>query len=376
MAAGSESTTGADAADAADASEASVPARLRLTETDLARHLGISRATVSRALYGSGRVSDATRERVIAAADELGFVPNMMASELAAGRSKLIGLLLRDSTNPVYGQLFDSLQTAAHARGMELVSVTATHDGDGRAQMSGLRRLLGMRVAGLIIATGDVPSEQLLPFSGDVPMIRAGRPEPHDTINAVSYDEELHGRMLADHLFLLGHRRIAVVTPSAEVSYPEWSRAVAMADRLASLGAVLSIVPAVAQTDGVEAALDEVVAGRVSAIMCPTDLRQLEVLRAAAARGIRVPEDVSVTGCDGLLHGSDLLGLTTVRLPVEALAVRTIERMAELLAAPAAGPAAGSVAGSVTGPAPIVSAAPIHDILPGTLIPGATTAPV
>lgn len=336
--------------------------RLRLTESDLARHLGISRATVSRALYGSGRVSDATRKRVIDAADELGFVPNMMASELAAGRSDVIGLLLRDSTNPAYGRLFDSLQSAAHVRGMELVSVTATHDGDGQSQVSGLRRLLGMRVAGLIIATGDVSSERLLPFRDEVPMIRAGRPEPHPSINAVSYDERLHGRMLADHVYSLGHRGVAVITPPETISHPEWTRATAMAERLTELGATVLVVSAVAQADGADAALDEVSAGRATAIMCPTDLRQLEVLRAAAARGIRCPDDVSVTGCDGLLHGSDLLGLTTVRLPVEALAARTIERMAALLVD--------------REPEPGREPGVVHDVLVGALVPGRSAAPI
>lgn len=328
----------------------------RLTEADIAQRLGISRATVSRALHGKGRVSDATRSRVISAADRLGFVPNVMASELAAGRSETIGLLIRDSTNPAYGQLFDALQSEAAIAGMQLVTVTATHSGSGPGQLSGLRRLLGMRVAGLIVAAGDVSAAQLGPFRGTVPMIRAGRPETAPEMNAVSYDEDHHGAVIAEHIFELGHRRVVVIEPRPGISHPEWVRATAIGRRFEALGGLAHRVPVAGVSEGVDEALDAVAAGAATAVLCPTDLRQLEVLRVAASRGMRCPDSFSVTGCDGLLHGGDLLGLTTVRLPVEELASRTIATMGALLTA------AGDRA--VT-----------HDVIRGALVRGSTAGP-
>lgn len=334
--------------------------RLRMTEADVAERLGVSRATVSRALHGKGRISDATRARVLAAADDLGFVPNSAASELAAGRSGVIGLLLRDSANPAYGCLFDALQRSARARDLEVVSITVSAaDSGGRRQVSGLRRLLGMRVAGLIVATGDVGSDQLLPFVNEVPIIRAGRPETDPRINAVSYDEHANARLVADHILSLGHTSVMVLVTRESVSYPEWVRSTVMVARLESAGVTVETVMTRSARDGIDAALDAVESGRVSAVLCPTDLRLLEVLRSARARGLRSPEDFSATGCDGLLPGSDLLGLTTVRLPVEMLAERVINSMAELLGTSSHPPSASGV---------------IRELLAGTLVEGATAA--
>ncbi len=305
--------------------------RLQMTEADLAAMLGISRATVSRALHGRGRISKETRARVLAAADEVGFVPNAMAAELAAGRSENVGLLLRDSHNPAYGALFSSLQAAAWEKKLQIVTVTVSADKGGTRQLSGLRQLLGMRVAGLFVATGDVTSEQLRPFSSEVPMVRTGRPEHDPSINAVSYDEEHNAHLLVDHLFALGHRRFAIIETAQEKSFPEWSRSVGMIQRAEQLGAVATPFSTTLPAGGIDAALDHVVAGRATALMCPTDMRQLEALRAAEHRGLRVPHDVSITGCDGLMPGIDLLGLTTVRLPVEHLGSTAVKLMVELL---------------------------------------------
>lgn len=305
--------------------------RRRITEADVAIRLGISRATVSRALHGSGRVAAPTRRRVLEMAERMGYVPNVMASELAAGRTRTVGLLLRDSFNPAYGLLHAQLQSAAHRVGVEVLTVTATGDVGASRQLAGLRRLLGMRVNGLIVATGDVPSEQLLPFRAAVPMIRAGRPESDPEIHAVSYDEEHHAAVLVDHVLAHGHRRVAVLLPAPEVSLPESVRAANMVRLLAAAGASVTPVPVQRNADGIDTALDLAASGEVSAVMCPTDLRALEVLRAARARGLSVPDDVSVTGCDGVLPGLDLIGLTSVRLPVEELARHVVGHLVTLM---------------------------------------------
>jgi LacI family transcriptional regulator len=86
-------------------------------------------------------------------------------------------------------------------------------------------------------------------------------------------------------------------------------------------------------SDGIGEALSLAAEGSVSAVMCPTDLRALEMLRAASSRGMSVPGDVSVTGCDGVLQGLDLIGLTSVRLPVEELASRVVGHLVRLMQA-------------------------------------------
>ena len=128
----------------------------KYTMEDVAAEAGVSRTSVSRVLLGQNKVSDETRRKVRTAAARMGYVPNVMASELASRETKTIGLLLRDAANPAYGMLFTELQNAAHDEGLTLVSMTIGADDRGERQVASLHRLVGMRVAALIVATGGV----------------------------------------------------------------------------------------------------------------------------------------------------------------------------------------------------------------------------
>lgn len=310
--------------------DAATPA-LRVTISDVAAAAGVSRATATRALKGEGRFAPETQTKILDAAERLGYVRNTMAAELAAGRTDTVGLMLRDASNPAYGLLFSRLQDEAHRRGLDLVTVTIGADEQGAKQVGALDRLLGMRVAGLIVATGGIGSAQLERFADQVPILRAGRIEESGRIHSAHYDDPAHGRMLAAHVAALGHTRVVVLAGSADASYTEHLRALAMRETLVSAGvAVTMLSVGAAPSDGVDEALKAVHAG-ATAVLCASDYRQLAVMRAARAAGLSVPGDVSVTGCDGILPGADLLGLTTVRIPVEKVAEAAVETMQRLL---------------------------------------------
>jgi DNA-binding LacI/PurR family transcriptional regulator len=337
------------------AAETQPPERRELTMSDVALAAGVSRATVSRVLQERGKYSPDTRSKVLDAVGRLGYVPNVMASGLASRTNGTVGLLLRDAFNPAYGLLFTELQNAAHEAGISLVSMTVTADPTNARQLDSLNRLIGMRVAGLIVATGTVTAEQLAPFSQRLPILRAGRPEPDPAIHAVSYAEENNARKLAGHVASFHHPRAAVLIPPAAHSYPEHIRGTTMAAFLEQQGVDVTRLTVIEPNDGVEAAAALAKAGKVTAIMCPTDKRQLAVIRALKYAGLAVPGDVSVSGCDGVLPGADLLGLTTLRIPVEQLARRSIEHMATLIA--------GEQQGVV------------RESLEGRLVPGSTVGP-
>ena len=145
--------------------------------SDVAKNAGVSRATVSRVLSGSATVAEETQERVLAAVKELGYVPNMMAQNLAYpehNKDSLIGLLIRDPRRASYGLLFSELQRNADEQGIELLTVAPSHTQATSGAQQGLNRLLSVRVKGLLVATGVISSEDLWPFLGRVPIVSVG----------------------------------------------------------------------------------------------------------------------------------------------------------------------------------------------------------
>ncbi|MBP3088496.1 LacI family transcriptional regulator [Corynebacterium sp. sy017] len=336
------------------------PPHNRITMADVAREAGVSRSSVSRVFLGQKKVSAENRRKVLEVAERLGYVPNVIASELASHQSRTVGLLLRDAANPAYGLLFTELQRQAQAAGINVVSMTISIDRHEQQHIASLNHLLGMQVAGLIVATGSVPSEKLVPFHNRLPIIRAGRPEPTGKIHAVSYDEVDAGTRLAHHVAHHGHRHVAVICTAPTASYPEWVRASSMITTLAEHNVQVTQIHADHDDNGHNHLAQCLDTPRndtpITAIMCPSDVRQLEVIRWAKARGFAIPDDLSITGCDGIMPGIDLLGISTYRIDVAGVATRVIEHITNLISAQAP-------------PATI-----INETLPGTLIPGHTVA--
>lgn len=329
-----------------------LPARQRATINDVAARAGVSRASVSRVLLGQKKVSQDTRAKVRLAAAELGYVPSVAAATLASGGGDTLGLLLRDAANPTYGLLFTELERSARVAGRQVVSMTVTSDEHGRDQLSALHHLVGLGVAGLIVATGGLGGDQLRPFTQLLPIVRVGRPVTSTDIQAVSYDEWAGGREVAQAVLAAGHRRVLVLVTESAHSHPEFVRGTAMAQELRRGGAEV-IETMVRDRSDTAGGCDLAARGAISAVLCPSDTRALEVLRAARSAGIRVPHQLSVTGFDGVLPGADLLGLATYRIAVEEVAARGVATLVE----------------SITGSPQIRQVA-----VPGRFVPGETLA--
>lgn len=300
------------------------------TLADVARLAGVSPSSASRVFLGQKKVSEKTRRKVLEVADRLGYVPQSLSRRASLSGNRTIGLLLRDAANPAYGSLFSELHLAAAERGWELATMTVATGKHDDVQIESLHSLVGMQVAGLIVSTGDLPSSLLAPFLTQIPILRAGRPEPKNLIHAVSYDADDAGAVLAQRVLDLGHIRIAVIRTSKEISLPEWTRSQAMISTIRAAGLEPFIVD-VENNTGEGYVLPLVQSQAVTVVMCPTDLRQLNFLRLFNVHGLKVPEDVSVTGCDGILPGVDILGLTTYRWPVRRLARVAIDSIVSLI---------------------------------------------
>lgn len=301
---------------------------------DVALDAGVSRATVSRVLSGSDLVIGPTRQRVLESVHRLGYLPNTAAQSLARSWSSMLGLLLRDPRVAAYGLLHATLQREVTAAGLEMTTVTPLPDDAGRTEGAALRQLLGLRVAGLLIASGVVSPQVLEPFRSVLPVVSVGRPEPDSSLAAVSYDEVTNGAMLAEAVFNAGHRQVIVRMVPPSVSISESLRSASMRSTLIQFG--VEVYEIWHSSDGPDSTSNEIIelarSGRGTAAMFSSDLAALRFIEQAALAGLLIPEDLSVTGCDGAMIGIEQLGLATVRIPVEAVAKRAIEVMQGMLA--------------------------------------------
>ncbi len=295
--------------------------------TDVAKAVGVSRATASRALRGASRVSDETREKVLAAAAELGYVRDRRAADLAAKETRTLGLLIRSAERSFYGEIAARVQDVTDELGFNLLMVNG---GDHQqSQMNAVDNLLGHRVSGIVIASGRASLEAALQASRFVPTVLVGLESPQPQVSSVAIDPDEEDQ-LAKCVLSCGHNRVAVTTSTIEISPTLQSRAARYIAVLNAAGADVTQLPhSGARSEGFTAALKQALDSGVSAVMAGDDAIALEVLEHLYNWGIRCPEEVSVTGFDGVgVFQSPLLGITTVKQPLDALARAAVELLA------------------------------------------------
>lgn len=312
------------------------------TQADVARLAGVSRATVSYVLSGrtGGSIATAeeTRQRVLAAAAELGYEPNAAARSLRLSESKTIGLLVPDTGNPYYWQLLQGAETEARACGYDLLLVNTALD--PAREREAIRAVLRRRVDGLLIilAFHDRVADEVrnvIDRCNAVVLIGDGATIDR-SLDSVRSDHAGGAVRMMAHLLALGHRRIGFVfgvagPPLGQERLNAYRRA--MQDAGAPGGEELVERCGVSLEDGYAAALRLLDRSpRPTAILVINDLLALGVLRAANERGLRIPDDISVAGFDDITMArfanpplttvrvhADRVGCTAMRLCFERM---------------------------------------------------------
>ena len=292
----------------------------RVTLADVARRAGVSRAAASYVINGKPGVSQMTRERVLAVAEELEFRPNRLARGLRDGHSKAIGLLLADVSNPFYPEIAAGVLEVAKTLDYK---VFLSHTGDdSRQQASEAYALVDHRCDGLIFTTLTSADRHLLEqlIRHSVPFVQLVRRVPGIAADFVGIDDESGGRVVGEHLLALGHRDIAVVAGPQQSSASR-ARAHGLCQTLASRGIALPpqrwAESSLTREGGYQAARRLLAAARrPHAIACGNDVIALGVIDALMDAGLRVPGDVAVIGYDDMSFASSrLIGLTTIHQP-------------------------------------------------------------
>ncbi|MCX2970278.1 MULTISPECIES: LacI family DNA-binding transcriptional regulator [Streptomyces] len=295
-------------------------AQPRPTSRDVARAAGVSQATVSLVLRGKwhGRVAPGTAETVRAAARELGYRPNVAARDLRLGRRRTVLLVVPALTNEFFARVYTGAARAAAERDVGVVLYPSPEGlGPARDPFESARATLDG-----VIASSMAPHALAALHDGGLPLVMLDS-SPEDTPAAATVNLDLADgmRQVAAHLLGLGHRHLAHLTAGVE-SWTFALRARALDATLASApGVRLTRVPAaeLSVTGGLRTA-ERLLGGepRPTAVVCDDDLLAAGACKAARRLGLRVPEDVSVTGCDDLSLATAVEPeLTTVRLPAE-----------------------------------------------------------
>ncbi|WP_040165150.1 LacI family DNA-binding transcriptional regulator [Microbacterium gorillae] len=321
------------------------------TIVDVAAAAGVSKSAVSRALLGQGEVSVATRERVETAAKELGYVANAMARGLVTARTSTIGVILRDVTRPYYAWLINGMQQEAERQGFRMVTMTSAGELEVEDAVHALETLVSMRVDGIVLASARLPSSELRPYVGRVPIVVAGRREVEPGVTSVYGDDAAGGRVLADRLADLGHRTIAVLLVDQTYSLSQHTRGVAMIAQARERGLDVRVWPVDDDRHVRDVLAHQDDAAEVTAIMCPTDDAAVDALDHLREAGRTAPADCSITGFDGIgVYSSPFLGLTTFRQPVSEIGHTAMALLTARITGDAAGDQALELHGSlVTG---------------------------
>ncbi len=292
----------------------------RVTLEQVARHAGVSRALVSIVMRDAPGASTSTRDRVRAAAAELGYRPDVRARALAGQSSRLIGVMFGVGAGTFHFDLLEGLYQAAEARDLNLLLTAVT---PRRNEQKAAESLQGFSFDGLIML-GPPTGQPLL--AGRVPVVVVGWQVDDPAVDVVrTSDTEGMSAALA-HLVELGHRRIAHLDGGSSVIAKARREAYVQQMQVAGLGANVRVVPGgQSQLDGQHAAhtlLGE--PDRPTALICYNDDTAAAAISVFAQQGLRVPVDISVLGWDD----NEAAALAPVRLTSVAQHPHELARLA------------------------------------------------
>jgi LacI family transcriptional regulator len=328
---------------------------------DVAARAGVSASLVSRVVRGdeSIRVRDTTRQRVLAVAEELGYVPHLLARNLRSSRAGALGLVLHDISNPIYAEIIRGAQRAV-ARAdnvLLLVDAAAVTDRSDVLKVAG-----GGRVDGLVwqMAGQAELDSRVRTAARYVPVVLVNSGAQGE-LSGVYLDDSGAARLAMRHLLDLGHQRVGFVSGARGLDVSERRRA-AYRESLAAAGIRRRAsweVDGGWDPEGGHAAAARLVRSRprVTAVLVTNALVATGVVTAAYEARLRVPEDLSVVAIHDLWFAERLTPpLTVVRLPLQRMGEQAVELLLE-------GASADRAGGGGTGPRDVAITEPAPDLV-------------
>jgi LacI family transcriptional regulator len=297
----------------------------RTTIRELARRSGVSIGTVSRALNGYADVNPDTRERIVRLAEELDYTPSASARTLVTQRSHVVGVFLDtgeghpDLQHPFFHEVLAGIQETAGAAGYDLLLFATEQPGNGYGRHSYVKRCRHHNVDGVVLMGVDHSDDEVRRLAtSTIPCVGVDVELDGEATGFVASDNVQGGELAVEHLAAQGHKRIATIHGPVDTrpgidrlrGYRNGLQRAGLAFRDEYVAAGDFYVESGEQAARALLALPE----RPTAIVAASDLMAAGALRAAAAAGLGVPQDVSIIGFDDILLAAHLQpGLTTLR---------------------------------------------------------------
>lgn len=280
---------------------------------DVAALSGVAASTVSRALSTPGRVNFRTRARIEAAAAQLHYVPNAQAKALSLGQTRAVAVLVADITNPFYFDIIRGTQLQLKAAGYRQLLVDTEESTEVEVNTA---EQLRQTADGLILTASRLSDEALTDMAAKMPIVTINRDVPG--VPSVMLDTPTATNQALDHLISLGHTHISYLAgpDTSSSSRRRWEALSAAAEERQVT--VVRLGPFAPRTHSGAAAADALVHSGATAGIAFNDLIAIGMLQRLRERGVRVPEDMSIVGCDDIF-GADFCSppLTTVTAPME-----------------------------------------------------------
>lgn len=307
----------------------------RVTSLQVARKAGVSQSAVSRVYTPGASVSEATREKVMRAANLLGYRPNVLARAMITGKSRIIGMVVAYLDNQFYPEAIERLSVALQEEGYHvLVFMAAATVGDVEPVM---REILDYQVDGIVLASVSMSSHLAARCNEEgIPVVLFNRIQNDDRLCAVTTDNVLGGREIAKHFIALGHTRIGYIAGFEEAS-TQIDREKGFVEGLREAGLALYG----REVGGFEysmarAAAFEMFTGknRPTAALVANDHMAFAVMDVLRFKlGLSIPGDVSIAGFDDVpIAGWPAYDLTTYRQPINRMVNRTVQSLLSRIA--------------------------------------------
>ena len=311
----------------------------RATIKDIARELGVSIATISRALSKDQKVSalvtEETRKRVLQKAAELNYTPNLLALGFVTGKTNTLGLLTHHVPQDIFGSQTTHILRVAKRHDYEIVVGMPTEESPRAKedQIRDMKKLLSRGIDGLLIDTQGVvvESDSILHAVGElVPVVTFHQPIP--SLSGVVLNNTTSFCKATEHLIRLGHERIGFIGTPWNTNYLGSDKGKGYLLAMQKHGLTPQCIRG--KTAFLEPAYQagKKLGDRFTALVCRSDYTAIGVCRGLQESGLRVPEDVAVVGFGNIEVGAYMTpALTTLATPREAIAEAAVELMLEQL---------------------------------------------